>query len=433
MQIASTKATRDTVVAFVTLAVGLTVIGPVLADGVVRDGVGAVSSGRGGTNLAHSDTGAVLLDNPAGLVNIEGVSLFELSNDILFTDLDYSDPENDTSSRFRASYLPTATYIRRDPDGWWAAGVGFYAPAGFSAQWHLNSPLFGRHGYKSLAALTKILPAVAVGVTDRLSVGGSLGVAISHAELESPFFLQTGALAGVPTLFDLQATGAAPAWGLGLQYQLGDCTTLGVAYTGETRFRMDGNLDAEVLGLAPLPVHSDFDAQLDFVWPRSLGVGVKHNLSAASRFSADVIWYDWSHAFEEVDLELTDASNPLFPALLGPKIRDTFPLDWDDSVSWRFGYERLLTECDVVRAGYVFHPNPIPSSTLTPLIPAILEHAISVGYGRRWGPCRLDLAYQYSFGPKESTTVSGVVGGDFDFGEIKSQAHWVFASFSYEF
>jgi long-chain fatty acid transport protein len=196
---------------------------------------------------------------------------------------------------------------------------------------------------------------------------------------------------------------------------------------------MDGNLDVNVLGLAPVPLHSDFDAQLDFVWPRSLGLGVKHDLSTVGRLSADVIWYDWSHAFEKVDLELTNASNPLFPALLGPKIRDTFPLDWRDSVSWRFGYERFLTECDVVRAGYVFHPNPIPSSTLTPLIPAILEHAFSVGYGKRWGTWRFDLAYQYSFGPKESTSVSRVVGGDFDFSEIRSQAHWVLASFAYEY
>ena len=36
---------------------------PAFANGLIRDGVGAVSTGRGGTNIAHSDNGAILLDN----------------------------------------------------------------------------------------------------------------------------------------------------------------------------------------------------------------------------------------------------------------------------------------------------------------------------------------------------------------------------------
>ena len=39
------------------------------ADGLIRDGVGAIPIGRGGTNIAFADNGAVLLDNPAGMVN----------------------------------------------------------------------------------------------------------------------------------------------------------------------------------------------------------------------------------------------------------------------------------------------------------------------------------------------------------------------------
>ena len=38
-------------------------------DGVVRDAVGAISTARGGTNLGFTDNAAIILDNPAGMVN----------------------------------------------------------------------------------------------------------------------------------------------------------------------------------------------------------------------------------------------------------------------------------------------------------------------------------------------------------------------------
>ena len=48
-------------------------VGNLRANGLIRDGVGTVSIGRGGTNIAFSDNAVVLLDNPAGIVEIERV------------------------------------------------------------------------------------------------------------------------------------------------------------------------------------------------------------------------------------------------------------------------------------------------------------------------------------------------------------------------
>jgi long-subunit fatty acid transport protein len=256
-------------------------------------------------------------------------------------------------------------------------------------------------------------------------------VAVSHVELEGPFFLQTGVLSGAPTLMDLQATGAAPTWSIGLQYQLSDQTTIGLAYQDETRFRLDGSLDADVFGLGPGAVSSDFDADVDLVWPRSLGLGVAHWLGERHRFSTDVLWFDWSHAFNHVDLKLTDSSNPLFPALLGPEIRDRFPLDWRDSVSVRIGYEFFLTPCDILRAGYAYNSPTIPESTLTPFIPAILEHSFSAGYGKQWNNTRFDIGYQFAFGPETHVEESSLAGGDFSFSEVKAQAHWIFLGLTF--
>ena len=78
-----------------------------VADGVIHDSVEAISDGRGGTNIAFSDNGAVLLANPAGILNAEGCGLFEVAGDTLITDLHFSNPINpDTSAHIRPLVLP---------------------------------------------------------------------------------------------------------------------------------------------------------------------------------------------------------------------------------------------------------------------------------------------------------------------------------------
>src|SRR5687768_8444469 len=112
------------------LAIVLAPLSLVRADGLVRDGVGAISTGRGGTNIAHSDNGAILLDNPAGMANMTVDGLFEIGVDTVFTDLDYSDPDNDSvHGKFRAYPSPNLAYIRKAYGGDIAYGVGVFAPA----------------------------------------------------------------------------------------------------------------------------------------------------------------------------------------------------------------------------------------------------------------------------------------------------------------
>lgn len=417
-------------------AVAVSMVSQAAADGVMRDGLGAVSGGRGGTNLGHFDNGAVLHDNPAGMVNLRGRGLNEFSADGLLTDLDYSDPENGGVAAERTPYvLPHLSVIRKTDDEMWAYGLGIFAPAGFGAEYEMVSPTINPfdpqevYTYKSFAALGKILPGVSARLTDRLSLGGTLGLAVSHAELEAPFHMQTGPFAGTPTVMDLQGTGAALCWSLGLQYALTDCTMLGVTYTSESRFDLDGSAAVDVVGLG----HSRYDLEMALAWPQSVGAGIRHQLNRRQVFSADVIWYDWSHAFDSLDMTMTNPSNPAFAGLLGPTVTDALPLDWRDTISVRLGYEHGLSACSVLRTGYIYHRNPVPQSTLTPFIPATLEHAISTGYGHRWCHSQFDIGYQFSFGSSRDVDTSEIVGGDFDNSSMDASAHWLFLTYQQRF
>lgn len=190
-------------------------------------------------------------------------------------------------------------------------------------------------------------------------------------------------------MLDLQGTGAALSWSIGTQYDLSDRTRLGVSYQHQTDMTLDGSTRVDIPGLPA----AGFDSELHVQNPASLGIGTKHLLKPSTTLAADVIWYDWSSAFNQFDLHLSNPDDPTISALAGGNLVEQFPLFWKDSVSLRLCLETPWTESVLFRTGYVYHDNPIPSSTLSPYIQTILEHAFSVGFGWTMGTWKTDVAY----------------------------------------
>ncbi len=400
-----------------------------MADGVIRDGLGARSSGRGGANIAFADTGVILYDNPAGMMNIAGCGMAEAGFDILLTDLSYADADNLGGVDAANSPFPAGqvSIIKKSPSGRFAYGLGFFAPAGFSSVYDMNgpAPFTGPQHYKSLGMMMKLLPGVAYQATDKLSIGATFGVGINHMEVEGPYFLQApGQLQGTPAILDTQATGAAPVWSIGMQYEVTKRTTVGLSYIAETHFRNHGDTTMQIPGIGA----NEYQTQLNVNWPQSLGLGLKHRLLPQMVVAADVIWYDWSEAKESYNVLFTDPTNPIV-ASLAPSLNERFPLNWRDSVSVRVGQEYYLCGHRTIRAGYAYHKNPIPDETLTPWIQATLEHAVTAGYGWRFNRTwNLDTAYQYNWGSDRNVGTSDLVGGDFSNSRVETEAHWVYFS-----
>ena len=400
------------------------------ADGLIRDGVGPISTGRGGTNQGFADNAAIILDNPGAMVNVAGNGLAELGVDTVISHVDYSDPFNSVQSKTRPLPMPVLGYIQKSDDGQWAWGIGVFAPAGFGAAYgNLNNPLLGSNNYRSIGGLAKILPGISYGVTDRLAIGITVGIAFSDAELRGPLFVQQQPLTGVPAVLSLHGVGVAPTGSVGLQYQLTDDTMLGATYTEQTNFDLHGGSDAGLLVGPPFGViSSHFDSKIRLKWPRSVAFRLKHDLCPHRRVSADVIWYDWAHAFDQINLQFANPTNPLIPLLTPVPIKDVLPLNWADSVSLRLGYEWDSTDRDTWRTGYVYHHSPTPNATLNPYLDGVLEHAFSLGFSRKFDRAVFNASYQYCFGPQRNVTNSALVGGQFDNTSLSAQAH--FAMFS---
>ena len=322
-------------VSLVCLLVVVTLNGRVAGDGVILNGISPRSLTRGGANLAHFDNGGILHDNPAAMGNISSRGLVDVGVVSLLTDFRYSDP-NRSASDTSFTPLPQVAFIRQSSDGLWAYGLGFFTPAGFAGTFDMPGPfpMQEEQRYKSFGALMKVLPGLSCQLTDRLSLGGTFGVGISHAELEGPYFLQgPSPLAGTPTLLDTQGTGATPVWSLGLQYELTPATTLGLTYISDSTFTLRGNTRVEV----PFLGSTRYDSELHVTWPQSVGLGARHAFCPHRVVSADLIWYGWQSAFDDFGIRLRDSTNPYFPDLV-----ERFPLGWRDTLSLRLGYEHQL-------------------------------------------------------------------------------------------
>ncbi|HTQ40885.1 MAG TPA: outer membrane protein transport protein [Pirellulales bacterium] len=382
----------------IALCTGLITAATAWADGVMLDGVSPRSLSRGGTNLGFADNGGIIFDDPAAMVNIDGQEMVDIGGDALIVSNQFTNSQNPggaASTTFTP--VPQVSMIRKSDDGVWAYGIGLFTPAGFSEKYNMEGPVTlppGDYEYESFGALVKILPALACRVTDRLSVGATLGMGYSYAELKGPYFAQS---LNTPIVLDTHGAGVDLLWSAGVQYQWSDDTTLGVCYQSPSPFTLRGDASVVVPALGGAASH--YDSNLHMEWPQSVGIGIRHQLSPCRVIAADVIWYDWQNSFDQFTLNLHDPLNPEFKAL-APSITEGFPLDWRDSVSVRVGYEQQLANGMTFRLGYVYHPNPIPDDTLTPFIQATFEDAVTIGLGWKWNCWDVDVGYAHEFSPQ---------------------------------
>lgn len=440
--------TKIILISVVSLFISFTFITSPFANGVLLDAKGPITLGRGGANIAHADNGILIYDNPAALARLQGKKI-EGALDMLMFPMNYKDTSNNKKCEDQAFFLPTFAYTHNIQQSRFGMGAGVYNPAGFSAEYNLDHSVYGEQKkYFSNASLTKILLGAGYNITDKWSFGIGFGPSYTNMELEMPYSFQTGPLSALPPTFstplsaliDLDGDDWALTWNLGTQWEASSNTTLGLSYICQDKFRVQGDMDVDVTGF-PLPAPltdttAHYKVGFDFRWPQILGAGIKHIYKTNHRISFDVLWIDWSSAFSELKFELSEGDNEELSGVINmltgsDSIQDTFPLHWKDSYSFRLGYEYFLNSKDTLRFGYIYNENPVPNSTLTPLIPGIIKHEVSLGYGFNWKKWAFNVSYLYAFKSEESVGTSEILGNDFDQSTVKISAHFLSLRFQY--
>ncbi len=293
--------------------------------------------------------------------------------------------------------------------------------------------------YHSKLGVIQIGPSVAYQINEKLSVGMSLHLMYSTLEFEMPFSMSPSALAGIAkpdttfgkifSIYGYQETTAASKMSdlagsglggkIGFAYKPTKDLSFGFNYTSPTTFKHTGgkaHIDmtrqaddmigrqvavvkrqyglsdaaarhAVMMQYTGLGIDTargfvgDYDLEAELTNPQSVGIGISYQANPKLLLAMDVEWINWKNAYDKIKLTLKHGDNPNINRMMGNygNFAVDFPMDWKDAVMLRLGAEYMINQAWTVRGGYAYGSNPVPSSTLIAVFPAIIEHHLTVG------------------------------------------------------
>jgi len=312
---------------------------------------------------------------------------------------------NDADSDDKIYTVPYLEYAQRLNESQWTVGLTVRAQGGMGVDYKNVRTFAGNLDalYTNLQ-IARIMPTASYRINDQLSIGASLLVGITN--MSSKLYPDTyspgpDAMPGTPDDFagmHLKGVGGVGYAGrFGLLYEVSDRLNLGITYQSETDIDMDDGELVLNLGIARVT----YDASLEsFALPQEAEFGLSYMLSPKLRVVADAHWIDWASAADEVTIRGTDPDLPV--PLRNPEL--TFKLKWKEQWVYAIGAEYALNSDHVLRIGYNYGKNPVPSDYLVPLFPGHVEHHLTLGYGYTWDKLHLDLAWEHSFTNAETNT-----------------------------
>jgi long-chain fatty acid transport protein len=274
---------------------------------------------------------------------------------------------------------------------------------------------------RSEVGVGRLIAPIAFNVNDQLTIGGSLDYVWAMMDLQ---MVATAAqVLGMTGGLDItgfgadsaylsfsdnsdytgKAKGAGFAGKLGLTYKVSPTFTVGATYHSKTNM---GDLETGAngasfglyaAGLALGPADVGKFTVRDFQWPETYGMGMAWQATPKLMVAADVKHIGWSEVMKNFQMTYSSVG-------FGT-VNMTMPQNWDDQTVYSLGFSYAATNALTLRAGANVASNPIPSATLNPLFPAIVEDHYTVGLGYAFNPSS-DLNVSVTIAP-EVTQVAG--------------------------
>lgn len=297
-----------------------------------------------------------------------------------------------------------------------------------------------------------LLPSVMAGTPNGMPAGMTFGNIFAASPALGGFgYSEVTALADMNGL-----TGFSFGGKIGLAYKLNDALSVGVNYTlptsmtykgGKASMDMTAQMNdafgramqgymmanptatqqqaqtavmAQFAGLGidlSKGVAASYDLEVTLKFPQSLGAGIAFTAAPHVRLSAEAEWINWSAAYDNMTLSLSNGGNVNINKMMGNagSFEILFPMKWKDSFNVRFGGEYDVVPAVTVRAGYSYGTNPVPAETVFPVFPAIVENHVMAGASLRVaGPLSLHVAYEMALNKKETAAAASTVAQEFN-------------------
>lgn len=370
---------------------------------------GGRSMGFSGAYTAVTDDPSAIFHNAAGIAFLEGKQFYGGGTLVMpRSSFAGSDPfpglgiqENQQVGVLQVPAL----YFSHRVSSRFAWGVGLHSPYGLETKWANPDEFTGRYiAVKSALRGFALNPTVAYRVHDKVSVGAGLDVRFSKVELVrragllNPFTQKMNDTAEVALESDLATAFGfnvgvvakpSPGLSVGAHYR----HKVKVDYEGGSTFTQisTGNAELDALVASRLPQDPAVETAIEY--PSILAVGVAKDWTEWT-VVADLVFFGWE-SFDQLELS--------FPSQ--PSLDTVIPENYENTWQFRTGVERRLEEGWAVRLGYHFDKTPVPTESVSPILPDNDRHGFSLGgsWASTSGRLRVDVGAWYLFLAKRST------------------------------
>lgn len=389
------------------------------AAGLKVNEQGAKAMSMGNAFTAQADDPTALFYNPAGIAFLKGTQVNVGSTTILVPQTEFSGTA--PLSGNPPTGVGTATVFEK------AKQDIFIAPTVYATHTFEGVPLSIGLGINAIYPLAKtwdessafraevmnievkpinIQPTVAYRF-DNLNLALAAGLDITYALVSMQKMAYAPDPSNANTAYELgnlglDGTATDIGYNLGLKWKPVDSISFGAAYRSKIDLHIDGTANFlattpagfNMIGMttsATSPysrtrVTSDVSTRITL--PSSLGLGLAWQPNDKTTLEFDAEWTEWS-SFEKLEFSF---AGPQFANFNNkPK-----PLKWQDVWCYKLGGQYAISKNIDLRAGYMFDKNPIPDSTLGPVLPDSDRHSFSIGQGFHNDLVSLDIAYMWT-------------------------------------
>ncbi len=408
--------------------------GSAFASGFALPEQGAKAVGMGGAFVATADDPSAIYYNVAGLAQQRTAEFLVGGTAITFSNQFTGDPNDPFTSgqsgRYRAhTFVPPNAYFILPIGGNLTAGVGLMTPFGLRTNW--QDPWPGR--FISRDANVKVLsvePALAwqsgsgnfafgVGAEYRR---GRLALNRNNGTID-PFTGRIDDVANAYLSSNWDSTWAYNAgilikggsWRFGASYR----TSANIDFTGDATFTQipTGNAQLDAIVKSQLPPNQSISTTINF--PATAQAGIAFTTANKWDLEFDASRTTWSR-FKALNVVFSQT----------PAVNLNRAENWKDTMAYRVGANKPVSEHWDVRFGAVYDRNPEPTDVVGALLPDSDREGVTFGVGYHKGHFILD-ATEFALHFKTRST-AGISSDNFN-GVYKTDANLISVNVGYRF
>ncbi|HEU4523269.1 MAG TPA: outer membrane protein transport protein [Thermoanaerobaculia bacterium] len=366
-------------------AAALTITSAAFASGFMIPEQGAKASSMAGAFTALADDPSAIFYNVAGIAQQRRLAGTAGGTFITFDNSFRGDPNDEFTSGATGRYdahlfiVPNAYAVVPIGDNL-TFGIGTFAGFGLRTDW--QDPWIGRFVSKDVNLKTaSVEPALAWQTSDgRIAVGAGIEYRRARVTLErnngalNPF---TGRIVDVANIYLDGEWSSDIGWNAGVLFKPNERLRLGVSYRAD--------MDIEIEGEANFTQIPTGSPQLDAIV--AAGLPPDQAISTTIPFPAHLaVGLGYDGTLWDIDFDITHTTWSRFETLLvefeqTPAVNLERPQNWEDTMSFRLGGNRRVTEDWDIRLGGLFDQNPQPTEAVGPLLPDSDRTGVSFGAG----------------------------------------------------